>query len=170
MWVPAGLGAGDHPRSRGEYRHAIRSACTAAGSSPLSRGIHTPTARDWPRWCGSSPLSRGIPTDEDRMERQRGIIPALAGNTLGRFRSHQRWPDHPRSRGEYSISSRKWILCLGSSPLSRGIQGVIDYDAERPGIIPALAGNTLKVFTSIKITTDHPRSRGEYPTSNIATT
>ena len=50
----------DHPRSRGEYR---------------------PIAVAARRWAGSSPLSRGIRGVAPPCMRQRGIIPALAGNT-----------------------------------------------------------------------------------------
>ena len=51
---------GDHPRSRGEYRHP--------GMEDAAQG-------------GSSPLSRGILGDEAAGGGGEGIIPALAGNT-----------------------------------------------------------------------------------------
>ena len=76
-------GWGDHPRSRGEYtirckRHHIV--------------------------YGSSPLSRGIPLLAERFQRLGGIIPALAGNTLGDDKNSWWIQDHPRSRGEYYIA------------------------------------------------------------------
>ena len=51
----------DHPRSRGEYGWGFR---------------------DLPEIPGSSPLSRGIQAASESELAERGIIPALAGNTL----------------------------------------------------------------------------------------
>ena len=70
--------------------------------------------------------------------------------------------DHPRSRGEYTITAAQAFGDDGSSPLSRGIQ---DFGAGSPdvvGIIPALAGNTYVIMHLLLHTSDHPRSRGEY--------
>ena len=54
------------------------------------------------------------------------------------------WPyppqDHPRSRGEYAKQLPPW----------------------RSGIIPALAGNTSRMTSILRLGWDHPRSRGEY--------
>ena len=74
----------DHPRSRGEYDLASGGSASFPGSSPLSRGIR-----------------------DNLIEYKNivGIIPALAGNT-------DLWgnvlivgQDHPRSRGEYQLST-----------------------------------------------------------------
>ena len=70
----------DHPRSRGEYLSSSDVTQSEKGSSPLSRGIHFPI-------LSAFPAAR--------------IIPALAGNTLGRMAISVRPWDHPRSRGEY---------------------------------------------------------------------
>ena len=113
----------DHPRSRGEYsRH----------------GAPLPFCR------GSSPLSRGIRGVRLRIIFPFRIIPALAGNTLGMGRRRRPRADHPRSRGEYSCSSRPRPTRQGSSPLSRGIRAVL--------------------VNSRHAREDHPRSRGEYIT------
>ena len=70
--------------------------------------------------------------------------------------------DHPRSRGEYSIRLSITPTREGSSPLSRGIPAAV-VDVEAHGrIIPALAGNTLFIFSLTFGNQDHPRSRGEY--------
>ena len=136
-----GMGA-DHPRSRGEYSCRRPQPSCRLGSSPLSRGIP-----------GRGTHSFWIP----------GIIPALAGNTA-RPRLRSRHPtDHPRSRGEYSGVMNKCILSRGSSPLSRGIPDCRALSRVVPGIIPALAGNTTFHCRRRTDTTDHPRSRGEYP-------
>ena len=111
----------DHPRSRGEY---------PATSSPR-----------WRR-TGSSPLSRGIPSSRCSIRAARGIIPALAGNTLRTGTAVRRCTDHPRSRGEYYLQIHTLALVQGSSPLSRGIRLVGPPRPRRVG--------------------DHPRSRGEY--------
>ena len=90
----------DHPRSRGEYARRKTITAAQAGSSPLSRGI----------LC----MGRGL-----RVPAR--IIPALAGNTLGCNGRRKRLWDHPRSRGEYSVSVASHTRRPGSSPLSRGI-------------------------------------------------
>ena len=117
-----GINPGDHPRSRGEYYPAPPGRKPCTGSSPLSRGIR-------------GRLHLGLPA--------RRIIPALAGNTP-RFSIPQpaRW-DHPRSRGEYLVQQVRHGDGPGSSPLSRGIPGRLWRACPGPGIIPALAGNTL---------------------------
>ena len=131
----------DHPRSRGEYGHPRECRLIMAGSSPLSRGIHRVAHRH-----GGN----------------RGIIPALAGNTRPSSRSAKTWPDHPRSRGEYVATGYGDTLPSGSSPLSRGIPAHRRHPGRSPGIIPALAGNTVFHAGQHIASPDHPRSRGEY--------
>ena len=95
------------------------------------------------------------------------IIPALAGNTLCGRMSPKPMPDHPRSRGEYSILGLAEETMDGSSPLSRGIlyrRTAVYYTGR---IIPALAGNTLITPAQLAEARDHPRSRGEYPMSQL---
>ncbi len=131
----------DHPRSRGEY-------CLTGKFPPLI--------------LGSSPLSRGILGLEPAHEFERGIIPALAGNTVStRIVAASRW-DHPRSRGEYGDAARSMMGAMGSSPLSRGIPQKVAIPDGGVRIIPALAGNTLHNGSMVVHWTDHPRSRGEY--------
>ena len=71
-------------------------------------------------------------------------------------------PDHPRSRGEYSVSRVHKNLLKGSSPLSRGIHAAMVEAVLDSGIIPALAGNTVFCWEWLLSWRDHPRSRGEY--------
>ena len=75
-----GMGARDHPRSRGVYPPGL----------PRSGQYH-----------GSSPLARGLPPLRPVIGVGVGIIPARAGFTMGAWRSRPRTPDHPRSRGVY---------------------------------------------------------------------
>ena len=112
---------------------------------------------------GSSPLSRGIRTCGSQIPALRRIIPALAGNTRQSPSPRPRGQDHPRSRGEYQASFSRISRSLGSSPLSRGIPGLLLEDLEVLGIIPALAGNTWTAWSTPIRPRDHPRSRGEYP-------
>ena len=138
-------GGRDHPRSRGEYGYE---------------------GRYRPGWCGSSPLSRGIQWSAFRGPAGGGIIPALAGNTPAERGSDQNLGDHPRSRGEYASWSARCSTRAGSSPLSRGILSRVTSSRIHSGIIPALAGNTNRLFAWLRASGDHPRSRGEYPTGN----
>ena len=50
----------------------------------------------------------------------------------------------------------------GSSPLSRGILGLVSVMGDVARIIPALAGNTPHRLHILLPRWDHPRSRGEY--------
>ena len=56
----------------------------------------------------------------------------------------------------------------GSSPLSRGIHARPDQDIILDRIIPALAGNTNKLPFLRRKCRDHPRSRGEYVSPQLA--
>ena len=131
----------DHPRACGEHLWFRRGAARLLGSSPRLRGTRTHTVREW----------GGV-----------GIIPALAGNTSPAAAHHPHPRDHPRACGEHSICCCASLIVVGSSPRLRGTP---DGDAERAtehGIIPALAGNTLRVLTSSVSTGDHPRACGEH--------
>ena len=70
----------DHPRLRGEYYSTIGVAIVTAGSPPLTRGIPKGTAAQ---------------------NRDYGITPAYAGNTVTLLGECLRRQDHPRLRGEY---------------------------------------------------------------------
>ena len=159
---PAGTNSSrDHPRSRGEYHCRFDTNSLALGSSPLSRGIPRRGVVCRLRG-GSSPLSRGILRWRRDASHYLGIIPALAGNTLGASMGSPISRDHPRSRGEYrsAASNRPWVD--GSSPLSRGIPAPRLSGRGWRRIIPALAGNTRRQMLTTWQRWDHPRSRGEY--------
>ena len=92
-----------HPRSRGENASVPSSRRGMTGSSPLTRGKHDLTAR--------------------KILRDR-LIPAHAGKT-GRQTAHQRNESaHPRSRGENHSRKERCNMGEGSSPLTRGKQGL----------------------------------------------
>ena len=114
--------------------------------------------------AGSSPLSRGIPNHPSHTPLTRRIIPALAGNTNASREDARQRGDHPRSRGEYYLTDAKSVMVKGSSPLSRGILCSRLHDSPFRRIIPALAGNTYIITSTVSLMSDHPRSRGEYTT------
>ena len=116
---------------------------------------------------GSSPLSRGIPAGAGPHHTAPRIIPALAGNTRASQPRGAADADHPRSRGEYASRLARAARSRGSSPLSRGIPGQQLHNPQLLGIIPALAGNTLRARRAGPGPRDHPRSRGEYACARI---
>ena len=73
------------------------------------------------------------------------------------------WPrDHPRACGEHSPCATAVASDLGSSPRLRGTL-TDEYGIQgRPGIIPALAGNTSKHSSRSSRRWDHPRACGEH--------
>ena len=52
-------------------------------------------------------------------------------------------------------------MCMGSSPLTRGKLSAVADRLRAGGLIPAHAGKTTVTNLSQKMTTAHPRSRGE---------
>ena len=135
-----GLGP-DHPRSRGVYERHRVPVVAAAGSSPLARGLPPAPMR-----------RRGSPR----------IIPARAGFTRHTMLRHAYHVDHPRSRGVYRTPSSAGVKTSGSSPLARGLPQSRCGSRQRPRIIPARAGFTVKQRRRIIPARDHPRSRGVY--------
>ena len=131
----------DHPRLSGEYSINDRLMTCNLGSSPLARGVLGPT--DLP--CS-----------------HRRIIPACAGSTRNSYCTDCSNRDHPRLRGEYTLTLIEYYFSCGSSPLARGVPaiGVIGSSALR--IIPACAGSTLLGHRLTVSIWDHPRLRGEY--------
>ena len=129
------------PRSRGVYRRLRPAAMTC--------------------W-GSSPLARGLPPEISRRHDRGGIIPARAGFTTRTPRLSPTIPDHPRSRGVYSLTALYRSPSNGSSPLARGLQRVLAFVEVQVGIIPARAGFTAHGGSVMNNLEDHPRSRGVY--------
>ena len=113
----------DHPRSRGVYRKIRATASNMQGSSPLARGL---------------PLHIPAELPDAR------IIPARAGFTRFVVNTVHYLPDHPRSRGVYDSKQKLDDFESGSSPLARGLPGVLIISARAVGIIPARAGFTTR--------------------------
>ena len=153
--------AGSSPRMRGTPPWSPRSRGRAgiipayAGNTSSGQVLDL-TYRDHPRVCGehlsamsfvvfiggSSPRMRGTLSTVNWSIRDRGIIPAYAGNTAIFPTSAFIIRDHPRVCGEHAAGFR-----------SRGASA---------GIIPAYAGNTSAICHSYSYMRDHPRVCGEH--------
>ena len=96
------------------------------------------------RSAGSSPLARGLRLDSEIPGHSDRIIPARAGFTSS-----------PVSRASFAP---------GSSPLARGLPAESPQNMRYLRIIPARAGFTGRRRQRRASATDHPRSRGVYPT------
>ena len=118
---------------------------------------------------GSSPHTRGAPSVCCPAFGFRRIIPAYAGSTFGDPGGSSALPDHPRIRGEhYAKTFEDWNV-QGSSPHTRGAQGVESRRRVLGRIIPAYAGSTSPSFQPSRWLWDHPRIRGEHRVSRPAT-
>ena len=91
-----------------------------------------------------------------------GIIPACAGSTPSWRWSRAPRRDHPRLRGEHSLSLSARSRWTGSSPLARGAPASLSGVFPLLGIIPACAGSTRCASTTGASLWDHPRLRGEH--------
>ena len=90
-----------------------------------------------------------------------GLIPAHAGKTLRGWAPETIDAAHPRSRGENSNDHSTNMREDGSSPLTRGKQGITSQLAANNGLIPAHAGKTARSRPPRRRCRAHPRSRGE---------
>ena len=176
-------GARDHPRSRGVYVVNWLVYTAWPGSSPLARGLRLQTGvvrtrkRIIPARAGFTtdaggrrrgwrdhPRSRGVYHHELRHGQAADrIIPARAGFTSKRPPTGAPTRDHPRSRGVYPTRYPRLPPEKGSSPLARGLPRPAALNAGQLRIIPARAGFTSVPRHSPRSSSDHPRSRGVYP-------
>ena len=140
-------GRRDHPRIRGEHH-------------------------GWEGWQlaseGSSPHTRGAPGRCGRPRHLSRIIPAYAGSTVVDIAEQPHEGDHPRIRGEHTCNSRWVPLMTGSSPHTRGAQGLGEICDKLGRIIPAYAGSTRDPHLAKTPQRDHPRIRGEHSPDSTA--
>ena len=129
---------------------------------PRACGEHVISGLSFRSLLGSSPRLRGTPRAVHGYADKRGIIPALAGNTLLASAVYTPEGDHPRACGEHVSALPPATALRGSSPRLRGTLAAHGRQDERPGIIPALAGNTASFDRSICSFRDHPRACGEH--------
>ena len=130
----------DHPRACGEQHGVAQTGLSHGGSSPRVRGTG----------------SRGA----DSL-RNRGIIPARAGNSARRAIRGAATRDHPRACGEQRVQAGRFRLSRGSSPRVRGTASNIHDKLLDAGIIPARAGNSRFTIRPRSLHRDHPRACGE---------
>ena len=110
---------------------------------------------------GSSPLTRGKPAIGHTQSYDKRLIPAHAGKTTRPADRLSLQAAHPRSRGENDAVVRRLAVLPGSSPLTRGKRCGGASTGRPPRLIPAHAGKTRLLRTSLTATWAHPRSRGE---------
>ena len=111
----------DHPRACGEHRRRP--------SAPLPS-------------LGSPPRMRGTPEAAKALERQIGITPAHAGNTLAVLMFSGQFQDHPRACGEHLCRIQRRGKKIGSPPRMRGTPNPHLTGSNVFRITPAHAGNT----------------------------
>ena len=112
--------------------------------------------------AGSSPRLRGTHRGLFQQAQERGIIPALAGNTRWGASTRGASRDHPRACEEHASMTLDVYADLGSSPRLRGTRFEAVPQPVDDGIIPALAGNTPRSVSSPGRAGDHPRACGEH--------
>ena len=126
-------------------------------------GEHADSSSTLQELQGSSPHVRGAPELKPVFRELCGIIPACAGSTGAAVNGLKQLGDHPRMCGEHARRFCQLAFMAGSSPHVRGARVKIPVISPRLGIIPACAGSTLMLFSSIALTRDHPRMCGEHP-------
>ena len=113
------------------------------------------------RCRGSPPRGRGKAQSQSLLSTKAGITPAWAGKSwYPQLPVFWRW-DHPRVGGEKCSLSSFLTLCSGSPPRGRGKGGFPCLAVLHPGITPAWAGKSGRVYESRAATWDHPRVGGE---------
>ena len=153
--------SGSSPRLRGTPSMPVVPWFTS-GIIPALAGNTTEAQLDQTRQCGSSPRLRGTRLFREPGLGEGGIIPALAGNTQNCYSLSGSSGDHPRACGEHPTPVGGYCGRSGSSPRLRGTHGSPSRPRSHPGIIPALAGNTLALQSITRPLRDHPRACGEH--------
>ena len=108
--------------ARAGFTGCASTTTTSDPDHPRSRGVYHDPLPGWACDAGSSPLARGLPAEGRCVPLRGRIIPARAGFTPGSTRTRRFSPDHPRSRGVYSLRRNHGVLPSGSSPLARGLR------------------------------------------------
>ena len=145
-----------------------RSCSSLSQDHPRTRGVYVIAALQTGQSAGSSPHTRGLPSGQYAGSHGRRIIPAHAGFTLCRGHVSMMHPDHPRTRGVYSLPGACLYDASGSSPHTRGLLPVGQAVHSLGGIIPAHAGFTPRPRRPGRPGRDHPRTRGVYSRAHAA--
>ena len=104
---------------------------------------------------------RGTPARPRARRCSDRIIPAHAGNSVGRTKPSAPPPDHPRACGELASVILHSTSTIGSSPRMRGTRGMGWWSRSTGRIIPAHAGNSAQLSYRWRRCPDHPRACGE---------
>ena len=152
----------DHPRMRGEDRHALFHTLKMLGSPPHARGRLSGRSSIWSRnritpacagktrsaihltirAAGSPPHARGRLVRRSTFECKTRITPACAGKTFQLESPRECLEDHPRMRGEDMAVDAELNTGKGSPPHARGRRQRQMRPLWRTGITPACAGKT----------------------------
>ena len=181
---PRWLGAGAHPRMRGEHSSSDGLEVMDTGSSPHARGA-PPACRHRPRGRGLIPACAGSTTGHRPAECRPEAHPRMRGEHAGHDSSsvmdhgssphargapapdrqlHSRRRAHPRMRGEHCAAPVSLSVPFGSSPHARGARVRLDRPRRDERLIPACAGSTtVPEMVPVK-SPAHPRMRGEHST------
>ncbi len=148
------------PRACGEQSTLGGTCRPRSGPSPHARGAAPTTAGDR-RPGGPSPHARGAAPLGPLPIRDHGTIPARAGSRTHSLTIRTTKRDHPRMRGEQSISGTPSRVTWGPSPHARGADGLSLLQLAQFGTIPASAGSRAWRTARGICWRDHPRTRGE---------
>ena len=110
---------------------------------------------------GSSPRWRGRPRISGVRLGPAGLIPALAGTTRRQAPGLPGSGAHPRAGGDDPCHRRRSDPSAGSSPRWRGRPLATHADTREEGLIPALAGTTLRASRPVGPSRAHPRAGGD---------
>ena len=130
------------------------------GAYPRLRGATSPTQIDGVLGSGLSPLARGNLRAGHHGRRQRGPIPACAGQPSNTTRATRRMWAYPRLRGATPLRPMALRSASGLSPLARGNRFAGCFGIAALGPIPACAGQPPDPTTTTQGLRAYPRLRG----------
>ena len=135
-------------------------AC-AGWAHPRAGGDDRPVTKPFALKTGSSPRWRGRRRPRQGRDLRPGLIPALAGTTLGRTHPGAPVAAHPRAGGDDWEPATDANGCSGSSPRWRGRLQGDRAKLALEGLIPALAGTTRSPCQKSAELRAHPRAGGD---------
>ena len=172
--------SGSSPRGRGKRAWALRLFPTRrliparAGKTflkptdtvhvrahPRAGGENRPINRAVASFEGSSPRGRGKLAGIELRTQFRRLIPARAGKTGAGHHAFFAGGAHPRAGGENIPPGSRRVWIEGSSPRGRGKPTQDRITSHDVGLIPARAGKTSIVWSTMRRRTAHPRAGGE---------
>ena len=160
-------GLGYIPARAGEARSSTTPP-TTAWVHPRACGGSASSHHAQAVWQGTSPRVRGKQVGRAPGERDRGYIPARAGEAP-RPAPPLPWPAvHPRACGGSHVGEEGVITLYGTSPRVRGKRVLQPSGDLRVGYIPARAGEASTTGSRTRGTAVHPRACGGSVIGGIA--